>query len=237
MYRNALFSLLFTCACLSAQAQVNFVLNPSFEDTVFCPDEINQISNAKYWSCAVDTVGKPYYAPELYHACAGTTWPVRCGVPDNLAGYQQPKSGKAYAGEHLYYDKTLPVPTFVDTNWRDYFQGHLVKRLEAGKQYCISFWVALAEYSGYAHNNIGIYLDDGSINKRSKAGIEITDVIPQFYTTAIIKDTQNWVKAEGSFIATGNETHITLGNFAKQNEVDTDFYLLGSFLSILLLLI
>jgi hypothetical protein len=71
------------------------------------------------------------------------------------------------------------------------------------------------------HNNIGAYLDNGGINARSPAGDMITDVVPQVSSTFIARDTQNWVKVEGSFTALGGETHITLGNFALQEDVDT----------------
>lgn len=225
MKKIAFISLLVCAAQLSA-AQTNFVKNPSFEDTVKCPNEINQIGRAKYWNCAVDTAGDidghQYYAPEYYNACAGTTAPVRCAVPNGGFAHQFARTGNAYMGAQLYYDKTPPPPPIVgSSNWRDYAQGHLHKPLQKGKTYCINFWVVLAETSGYAHNSIGAYLDNGNINKRSPAGDMITDVIPQFATAAIIKDTQNWVKVEGSFVASGNETHITLGNFAKQADVDT----------------
>ncbi|MGC4056646.1 MAG: hypothetical protein QM743_00780 [Chitinophagaceae bacterium] len=233
-YRNTLFFLLFTCACLSVGAQVNFVLNPSFEDTVNCPSEWGQIRHAKYWSCAVDTTGETMYTPEYNNTCSPSSGHF-AKMPDNIYFYQYPHTGNGTVSGHLYYDRTSPFPPFLDTTYRDYFQGHLVRPLEHGKQYCVAFWVNMAEIAGYAHDHIGVYLDDGSINKRSKAGIEITDVIPQFYTTAIIKDTQNWVKAEGSFIATGNETHITLGNFAKQADVDTNYIYLGTCLPIFLL--
>lgn len=210
------------CAGASAPAQItNYVKNPSFEAYSTCPDEINQIVRAKYWSCAVDTEGIPWFAPELYHSCSGVSMPVRCAVPNNTVGYQYPHLGNAYLGAHFYYDKTPPPPAGLSTNWRDYAQGHLHQPLVAGKSYCISFWLVLAETSGYAHNSIGAYLDNGDINKRSPAGDMITDVVPQYATSTIVKDTQNWVKVEGSFVATGKETHITLGNFAKQTDVDT----------------
>jgi hypothetical protein len=219
------------CVTLKSVAQANFVKNPSFEDTVKCPDEINEIGRSKYWTCAVDTAGDisglQRYAPEYYNSCSGTSAPVRCGVPENSGGYQYPHIGNAYIGAHLYYDKTPPFPSGLSTNWRDYAQGHLIKPLQNGKTYCLSFWVVMAEISAYAHDNIGAYLDDGNINKRSPAGDMIIDVTPQVYSHSIIKDTMNWVKVEGTFVANGTETHITLGNFAKQADVDTDFIYWG----------
>jgi hypothetical protein len=91
-----------------------------------------------------------------------------------------------------------------------------------GKTYCVSFWLNLAEASGYAHNKIGAYLDNGAINKLPLApGSEITTVTPQVYTNTKIMDTANWTQIEGSFVATGNETHISIGNFFPNAAVDT----------------
>jgi len=210
---------LFTCA--NTFAQVNFVKNPSFEDTVKCIDEINQIGRAKYWTCAVDTVGEPYYAPEYYNAACGSL-SLNLSVPENVRFYQYPHTGNAIVAAGLYYDKTPPPVPGLSSKWRDYFQGHLYRSLDAGRAYCISFWVNMAEVSGYAHDKIGAYLDNSNIDKTgSTAGEEIIFVTPQVYSTKVIEDTMNWVKIEGSFIAIGNETHITLGNFFKQSDVVT----------------
>jgi len=219
MNRTILITIIFTCVYAIAYTQVNFVKNPSFEKLIKCPNEWNQINQSEFWTCAVDTTGEPRYAPEYYNKCAGSD--LDAGVPNNLAAFQYPHSGDAYVGAHLYYDNPPPFPSGLSTNWRDYTQGRLFKPLVAGQAYCVSFWVVMAEVSAYGHNSIGAYLDDGNINKRSPAGDMITDVVPQVASTSVIKDTMNWIKIQGSFVASGNETHITLGNFAKQEDVDT----------------
>jgi hypothetical protein len=220
--------LFFTCTWVYSHAQVNFILNPSFERYDTCPTQINQINHAKFWNCAVDTLGEPYFAPEYYNTCAGTSPQV--GIPENIGGAQFPRTGNGMIGGTFYYDKTLPRPAGVPFNERDYAQGHLSKALTVGKSYCVTFWVNLGEVAGYAQNKLGAYLDDGTVNiPVDTPGNEITDVIPQVYTDSIITDTANWVKIEGSFVATGNETHITLGNFFKNAVVDTINYLTGVF--------
>jgi Secretion system C-terminal sorting domain len=210
--------LLFTCANAIAFAQVNFVKNPSFEDTVKCIDDINQIGRAKYWTCAVDTIGEPYYAPEYYTAVCGPLG-MYLSVPENTHFYQYPHTGNALVAACLYYDKTMPIPAGATLKWRDYFQGRFHRPLETGKTYCVSFWLTFADYQAHAHDMIGAYVDNGKINARDTPGIEIIDVTPQVYTKTIQKDTQNWTRIEGTFVATGNETHITLGNFFPNADV------------------
>lgn len=212
--------LFFTCAVTSVTAQVNFVKNPSFEDYTKCPDDNGNINFCQYWSNAVDTNGTDrVIAPEHYTA-ACVPPDLNFGIPQSTRFYQYPRTGNAMVGAGLFYDKTPPPVPGLSSNWRDYFQGKFYKALEPGKTYCISFWVTFADYFAHAHDKIGAYVDNGDINDRDTPGIEILDVVPQVYTTTIQKDTQNWTRIEGTFVATGNETHITLGNFFPNADVN-----------------
>ncbi|HTN17528.1 MAG TPA: T9SS type A sorting domain-containing protein [Chitinophagaceae bacterium] len=205
--------LLFTCANAVAFAQVNFVKNPSFEEYTKCPDDNGNINFCRYWSCAVDTDGiNRVIAPEHYtSACVPPD--MNFNIPTNTRFYQYPHTGNAMVGAVLYYDRTPPPPGGLFDTWRDYFQGRFYRPLEAGKTYCVSFWVNLAEMAGYAQDKIGAYVDNGDINDRDTPGNQILDVTPQVYAATVMDDTMHWEKIEGSFVAVGNETHITLGNF------------------------
>ena len=89
---------LFICACMQTHAQVNYVLNPSFEVDTGCPFEYDQAALAVYWQ-SIDTVYDgdsvgPYglCAPELCNTCA-TAYIV--AVPANANFYQYPRTGNA----------------------------------------------------------------------------------------------------------------------------------------------
>jgi hypothetical protein len=201
--------MLFTCACMSMQAQVNFVKNPDFEQYTFCPNSFDQIQAATNWN-AVDSILSHYDCrPEYCHFC-GTT--LAASAPYNGAFYQYPHSGAGMVATVMYCDET-PPPGPPDFYCRDYLQGRLVKVLEKGKTYCLNFWLNLGEGSGYAHNNIGAYFDDGIIDTVSICSEPITFVVPQVFSSTIFDDTANWVKIEGSFVANGTEKFITIGNF------------------------
>jgi hypothetical protein len=210
MKKIALISLL-TCATLKSLAQVNFVKNPSFEKYDTCPYKSGQIILAKNWQNAI--VPNFPKGIEYFHHCAGSNFYTGC--PSNTSFYQEPHLGDGMVGIQLYYDKTFPFPPApLPINNREYLQGVLLKKLIIGRTYCVSFWIIHAEASGYAHNKIGTYLDDGTFNTLAdSAGEEITSVLPQIYTDSILKDTMRWEKVEGAFIANGTETHITLGLF------------------------
>jgi hypothetical protein len=211
----------FTCAWVYSHAQVNFVRNPDFEQYSKCPDDWSEIYYANNWRNATDsTMSKN--GMEYYNVCGNTGIDKGLYVPDNTSFYQYPHSGNGMAGGHFYNDGKIPPPSPLPNSYRDYLQGHLIQPLIAGKTYCVSFWVNCTEASGYAHNKIGVYLDNGSVNHiADTAGKEITTVTPQVYTDSVLADTANWVKIEGSFVASGNETYITIGNFFPNSMVTT----------------
>jgi hypothetical protein len=211
------------CVALKSVAQANFVKNPSFEEYSKCPDDWNKIHYAKYWQNAIDSLMP--YGMEYYNTCGNSSGDNALYVPNNGGFWQMPHTNNAMAGAVMFYNKTSPPPPIpLPFNYRDNLQGHLIKPLTNGKIYCVSFWINSAEATGYVHNKIGAYLDNGAINSiADTAGEEITSVTPQVFTNTIIEDTMNWVKIEGSFVATGNETHITIGNFFPNAAVSTKF--------------
>jgi hypothetical protein len=206
--------MILVCANTIVFAQTNFVKNQSFEKYDTCPYEVGQLKFVRYWQNAVVPDFKR--GLEYFNSCATTEYVA--GLPNNGSFYQYPHSGDGMVGIQLFYDKTLPSPDSL--NEREYLNGRLLKQLVSGKTYCVSFWINMTEASGYAHNKIGAYLDDGSINTLAldKTG-EITSVTPQLYATSVIADTANWTKIEGSFIATGNENHISIGNFSPNSAI------------------
>jgi hypothetical protein len=217
---NILIILLLTCVCLKGQAQVNFVKNPGLESYDTCPNTINRINWCKYWSIPGDSITTLEYCLEYYNVCGNDSLDKAAHVPDNSYFYGYAHSGNGLAGSVLYYNKTLPPPAgLVPFNYRDNLVGRLYSNLTTGKVYCVSFWIVLAETSGIAHNKVGAYLDDGSINIVDTLGEEINDVKPQVFTNEVIKDTLNWTKIEGSFTANGTEKYITIGNFFPNDSV------------------
>src|SRR5437868_5222781 len=67
----------------------NLVPNPSFEDTVACPNNLSQINRAIGWSSYRQT-------PDYYNSCSINGG--YSGVPLNQFDYQYPRTGNAYAG-------------------------------------------------------------------------------------------------------------------------------------------
>ncbi len=228
MSKSITLILFFTCAFTNiVWAQVNYVLNPSFEAYRKCPSRYDQISFANYWS-GIDTnwipdSGVPAYLYCLPDYCNSCSDNVRCRVPNNLTFNQFPRTGNGMAQVCMFFNEYVSVPEN-----RDYLQGRLRHNLTEGILYCISFFVnfegmeGTMPLSGYAIDHIGAYLDNGAID--IDTGLSCTlpkpSLMPQVYTTSIITDTVNWTKIQGNFIATGTEKFITIGNFFDKSHTN-----------------
>lgn len=207
-------ALLFTCA--PSRAQVNLVMNSSLEQYDSCPFRNDEIKFAAHWNSLDSGWSPPDWThdlegvPEYCNACAFRT---PYGVPSTgLWYYQYPHTGSGMAQVEMFFND---ADTTVEYK-RDYLQGHLRNTLTAGQSYCVTFWVSLEHASEFAINNIGAYLDNGTIDTTHKPDLIQTQFTPQVLATSVISDTLNWVKIEGSFIANGTERLITIGNFTDK---------------------
>jgi gliding motility-associated-like protein len=189
-------------------AQVNLVLNPSFEIYSICPTSQSQIKFATGWDTLKAGGGG---TPDYFNACDMST---AFSMPYNLFSFQYAKTGQGYSMIVLYY--TL----FQDS--REYIQTKLLKKLSPNKTYCVSAYVNLNNFSNLAIDQIGIYFDDGTVN--SMPGSVVNGAIPQIVspTSSFITDTLNWTKIQGTFIANGTEEYLTIGNFKTDALTNSD---------------
>ena len=176
----------------------NYVVNPSFEFIDSCSYYANNISVAKPW----DTLKKGGGGgPDLFNRCS--KWSL-LNVPQNAGGYQLPRTGNSYFELALY------------PSVREYVQARLFDTLPNSKNFCITFYVNLCNNYSNATDGIGLYLDNGSLSTCSYC---LASAFPQISNQQgnLLNDTLNWIKIQGNFNATGNETYINIGNFISDN--------------------
>ena len=145
--------------------------------------------------------------PDYVNGCA----PPISGVsyPKGQDYYQYPHSGNGMMHMRFYDDGAFEPGTVT----YDYLQGRLYRPLDSGRTYCVSFYASLTKWSLYAVNNLGAYLDDGSIDTASDCGSPKDYLTPTVNFTTVITDTTGWTLISGSFTAKGTEKFITIGNF------------------------
>ncbi|MBU1720288.1 MAG: hypothetical protein KKA07_14590, partial [Bacteroidetes bacterium] len=194
----------------TSDAQVNFVSNPGFEEISSCPDGPGQLSKAENWSILINGGGGG--TPELFHVCCPQ--PAGCGVPLNSSNcsYQIPKSGSSYAGISV-------TNNYTTDDWREYVQNKLISKLISGHSYCVKFFASLSDQSLAYITPLGVFIDDGDVYAPPPHGLAAA--IPQVYNALQhLSDTIDWMWIEGSFVATGIEEYLTIGNFFTDSASD-----------------
>lgn len=131
-------------------------------------------------------------------------------VPDNMFGDESAYSGDSYAGFRAYSkDKKMS---------RSYVSIKLKKSLTAGKQYCVRINVSLADLSKYAVNNIGILLANKKLIQANTSDIIEKPQILQ-KTNKVMNNMEGWETICGTFVATGKEKYVIIGNFERNDKL------------------
>ncbi|MFM2225489.1 MAG: hypothetical protein RJA07_1691 [Bacteroidota bacterium] len=195
----------------SVIAQVNLVPNPSFEDTINCPDMISQIEKCKDWF----NYGN---SPDYFNECAKPlplNFYSNATIPVNSLGVQYAASGKAYAGLVTHDSTTI--------DYREYIGCQLNNLLQIGTKYYVSFKISLADSSWFSSNKIGISFTKFSHSLSNPILPNNKSIV---YSHQIISDTSNWTRITGSFVADSIYEYLVLGNFFTDNQ--TSFLLTHS---------
>ena len=130
-------------------------------------------------------------------------------VPVNHVGFNYSKEGNAYVGLGPYQR---------DSEVKEYIYQHLNQPLQAGKVYCLSFYVNRSERTEYAIKQIGAYF---SSSLPSTVGNMYINANPQVVNNVFVVDTVQWIEIQGCFTANGGEQYITIGNFNSNSNTDT----------------
>ncbi len=205
---------------LSLLAQLNLIPNGDFEYYTECPassNSIDELSKAYPWFNPTSNT------PDYYNVC--DTFPERSGVPSNSYGFQYPRSGGGYAGVVVYY---------ATKNGRDYLSVPLILPLEKSKFYQLGYYLNLSNQSSAASSSIGAFFSIDSIQADST--IQILNLTPQIQhaTDSFLRDTLNWMKVSGTFVAQGGERFLTIGNFNDDahTPLDTFYYVPNNWYSV-----
>ncbi len=189
-------TILLSSLFISAAAQ-NLVPNGSFEINNGCPSQIGQVDLADGWVNWGLT-------PDYFHSCANAITPAY-GTPDNIRGFQTPRTGLAYMG--------LLTTSDLVTNQREFIGRELAQPLTIGTTYSISFWVSRVgqQVCNHASNNIGVRFT--TVSNYSLVNPDTALNNAHVFATSIITDSIEWVHVTGMFTADSAYTHMGIGNY------------------------
>ena len=184
------------------QAQ-NLVPNPSFENYNMCPESCSGMAHVKDWQLS------KYFSSDYFNRCVNRIpkehRSLNMAVPVNVFGYQEPRTGNAYAG--VIYS-------------REAIQTKLIEPLIKDSIYYVSFFVNLADSSTYAVWKIGAFITNAAIVTEYHNYKKIFKCKPQILNDKnnYITDKENWTEISGKYKAKGGEQYLLISSFCYNDQ-------------------
>lgn len=198
------------CFCCAGQ---NLVPNPSFEKFNKCPLSISGLEYSPGYVTfpTVQAWVNPMQAgsADYFNRCAQSNTGVT--IPSNAFGYQNARTGNGYVGIIAWESNAQGT-----SHYAEYVQCKLAQPLEAGADYCVTFYVSNG-ISNATFNYIGIDavgVNFSNIKNNQPTGLSMS--LPFSMKNApgkFLTDTSGWTRISGIFTATGGEEWMTLGWF------------------------
>jgi flagellar motor protein MotB len=198
-FRTTLLLYLLSFSLANAQ---NLVLNGSFEETKKCPKATG--FNFKKLKGQIKTING---SPDYYNSCGSYS----VNIPYNITGYQEAYNGSAYCG------LVLTTQALSECEAREFIQLKLTEPLINGYKYDVSFFINLANTSGYYTDQVGIYFSNIDLSKKKTIKPYLGKQQINNTTNNFLNDTVNWTEISSTYNAKGNENYIVIGNFQACN--------------------
>jgi len=206
LIKRAALSCLLLSYAIVANAQLNLVLDPSFEDTSFNVNGMGNTSLRNWKSLDSSRLIALYFGYfNYFNPDPDYT------LPNNQWTYQDSRTGNGVIVFNILW---------YTSNWykRSIARTKLKSKLLAGKTYCAKMYVNPCDkYYNYFADAFQMYFDNGMLD--TIVAIDsvgpYTFVNPQVSNPVgnIINDTLNWTVISGTFVANGTEEFLTIGNF------------------------
>jgi len=212
--KYAIAALCVVCMFRFPVAAQNLIPNPSFELRDSCPTGWHM---GFPWISEGPLFAQDWYTPnagssDYFNACSPLVPPpgnLPVSAPVNMQGYQQPRTGQAYAG------------CLVTSLGHEYVESPLLSPTVANHRYFISYWMSLADNSAGACDLFGAYASADSLELLSDTYLDMFTPQVESPPGAIIMDSIGWTQVAGTYISPGGERWLTIGNFHTQAEQDT----------------
>ena len=179
-------------------SEQNLVLNPDFEKVNGCPKFNESINLVVGW------YRSQVYSADYFHRCVPPNQRMNLGVPSNMFGYQEARSGDAYAGFSFSNEALV---------------SKLIRPMVRDSIYRVEFFVNLADSSDVGTRYMGMYIANREPYYRLDSRMLVSgftlDHPPQIQNprNRYLIDTENWTSISGLYTAKGGEQFIAIGGF------------------------
>ncbi|MEM9338451.1 MAG: OmpA family protein [Bacteroidota bacterium] len=186
------------CHSIHAYSQ-NLIPNPGFEEKTLCPTnhttQKEPIKTVAWYSPSKGT-------PDLFSSCAI----LMMSTPRNFAGTAYPPNGENYVG--MYFGQPNES---AKRNYREYLTCQLIKRLNKGDSYTLTYYAKPATNSTYLMDRLTFAFSSDPPNVKHDHVLTGLDV--RFIAVDTVEVVEGWYHVRHEFIANGTERHLTIGDF------------------------
>jgi len=211
MYRLKLIFLSLGLSVLVRGQQIgNYVNNGSFEivDSIHPNGNVNC---AKFWQ-PTDT---NKYCYHLWTTSTSFSLPLAPYLP---TGFQYPRTGHNLILTQFWCD----ISSCTYTWSRGYPRNRLKTHLKPNTPYCVKYFVVNTNNSTIGTDSYGAYFGDQMLDTIKICTQPLVYLAPQIqWTGSVITDTLNWIAISGTFVATGTEKYMMIGNFRSNLTTNT----------------
>ena len=174
----------------------NLVPNGSFEDYSSCPptsiSSTGRVDLLNNW-----TIPSSGGSPDFFSSCHVPLFAgISVDVPSNMNGNESARTGDCYAG---FYPRSECVEIALSSS------------LIAGDSYDFEMYVSLADFAQESTDGLGVFFSTGPTTSLTRNGnAQISNSALSFITNA-----SGWTLISGTYVASGGENYIAIGNFSS----------------------
>jgi len=194
------------------------VSNSLLSEVYDCPSLASQLYLAKGWKeIGQNEMDSSNVTTEIFHRCGSqdTFMSFPCcpeyfgvSIPLNFCGFTYPVLGIGYIGSNIAYP----------SNYQEIPVNKLISPLDSGVEYTVSLYLKEADVSFCTCDTIKysfrLYQDRPYVPHGS--GYKNPEPTGHFVKKG---EEYGWIYFESSFISTGNERYLALGDFRNESEI------------------
>ena len=134
-------------------------------------------------------------------------------VPDHISPSASLTDNSGYMGMILYHD-----PSSQYLLYSEHLQTRLKEKLVKEQSYCVKLDILLSRNAGYYIDQFGVLLTPNPV-KSSENTFECIDQNIINYTK-VLNNREHWIRLCSSYISSGTEKYLTIGNFQKEGAIN-----------------